>query len=177
MKTPLVATTPQVMGIFYAHIMEHISQLARKQVRKEIQEVVQQAQLAANKSSPESKMAAQRQIQEVQQNMQDPAQMEKLISMQMERIMAEVLPLLAPPGNDPMADPLVQIRMKELNIKEQDLQRKREDDQSDVMLDLQKMQQKAATDAAKIESQEEIAANRNKVNRERIDVQRKASQK
>ena len=109
--------------------------------------------------------------------MQDPAQMEKLISMQMERIMAEVLPLLAPPGNDPMADPLVQIRMKELSVKEQDLQRKREDDQSDVMLDLQKMQQKAATDAAKIESQEEIADNRNKVNRERIDVQRQASRR
>ena len=76
-----------------------------------------------------------------------------------------------------MADPLVQIRMKELSVKEQDLQRKREDDQSDVMLDLQKMQQKAATDAAKIESQEEIADNRNKVNRERIDVQRQASRR
>ena len=177
MKTPLVATTPQVMGIFYAHIMEHVSQLARKQVRKEIQEVVQQAQFAANKSSPEDKMAAQRQIQEVQQNMQDPSQMEKLISMQMEKIMGEVLPQLAPPGNDPMSDPLVQIRMKELNIKEQDLQRKQEDDQSDVMLDLQKLQQKAATDAAKIESQEEIAVNRNKVNRERIDVQRQASRR
>ena len=57
------------------------------------------------------------------------------------------------------------------------MQRKREDDQSDVMLDLQKMQQKAATDAAKIESQEEIADNRNKVNRERIDVQRQASRR
>ena len=79
--------------------------------------------------------------------------------------------------NDPMNDPLVQIRMKELNIKEQDLQRKQEDDQSDVMLDLQKLQQKAATDAAKIESQEEIAVNRNKVNRERIDVQRQASRR
>ena len=76
-----------------------------------------------------------------------------------------------------MSDPLVQIRMKELSVKEQDLQRKREDDQSDVMLDLQKMQQKAATDAAKIESQEEIADNRNKVNRERIDVQRQASRR
>ena len=57
------------------------------------------------------------------------------------------------------------------------MQRKREDDQSDLMLDLQKMQQKAATDAAKIESQEEIADNRNKVNRERIDVQRQASRR
>jgi len=34
------------------------------------------------------------------------------------------------------------------------------------------MQQQAATDSARIESQEEIADNRNEVNRERIDVQR-----
>ena len=37
-----------------------------------------------------------------------------------------------------------------------------------------KMQQRAVTDAARIESQEEIAENRNEVNLERIDVQRQA---
>jgi hypothetical protein len=71
-----------------------------------------------------------------------------------------------------MEDPLVQIRMKELAVKEQDLQRKKEDDQGEMLIDLQRMQQRAATDAARIESQEEIADNRNTVNRERIDVQR-----
>jgi hypothetical protein len=35
-----------------------------------------------------------------------------------------------------------------------------------------KMQQRAATDAARIESQEDIAEERNTVNRERIAVQR-----
>jgi len=39
------------------------------------------------------------------------------------------------------------------------------------------MQQRAATDAARIESQEDIAQNRNEVNRERIDVQRQAAQR
>ena len=39
------------------------------------------------------------------------------------------------------------------------------------------MEQRAATDAARIESQEEIAQNRNAVNRERIDVQRQAAQR
>ena len=90
--------------------------------------------------------------------------------------MAEVLPELMPTGDNPMDDPLVQIRMKELGLKEQDLQRKTEEDQGDMLLELQKMQQRATTDAARIESQEEIADKRNKVNRERIDVQRKASQ-
>ena len=34
------------------------------------------------------------------------------------------MPELVPPPNDPMSDPLGQIRMKELAIKEQDLGRK-----------------------------------------------------
>jgi len=173
-KTPLVMTSPQVMGTFYAHIMEHASQKARQMVMNEIQEIIGQAQLAAQ-SGAINPQAAQQQIMEVQQNMQDPAQMEQLISLQMEKILAEILPQLMTPGDDPMNDPLVQIRMQELAIKQQDLQRKTEEDQGSMLLELQKMQQRAATDAARMESQEEIADNRNEVNRERIDVQREAA--
>ena len=176
-KTPLVSTSPQVMGTFYAHIMEHISQLARIQVQKEIEGIVQATRNGAKGKSPQDQMIANNQIAQVQQGMQDPAQMEKLISMQMEKLMAEILPQLAGQQQDPMNDPLVQIRMKELAIKEQDLQRKKEDDQSDVMIELQKLQQRAATDAARIELQEEVAEDRNKVNRERINVQRQAMQR
>ena len=176
MKTPLVMTSPQVMGTFYSHIMEHVSQKARKMVMEEIKGIIGQAQLAAQSGAIDPQ-AAQVQIMKVQQDMQDPAQMESLVSLQMEKLMAEVLPGLLPTGNDPMADPLVQIRMQELALKEKDLQRKIEDDQGDMLMELQKMEQRAATDAARIESQEEIARNRNAVNRERIDVQRQAAQR
>jgi len=172
-KTPLVMTSPQVMGTFYAHIMEHASQKARQMVMTEIQEIIGQAQLAAQSGAIDPQ-AAQQQIMEVQQNMQDPAQMEQLISLQMEKILAEILPQLMTPGDDPMNDPLVQIRMQELALKQQDLQRKTEDDQGNMLVELQKMQQRAATDAARMESQEEIADNRNEINRERIEVQREA---
>jgi len=172
-KTPLVMTSPQVMGTFYAHIMEHASQKARQMVMTEIQEIIGQAQLAAQSGAIDPQ-AAQQQIMEVQQNMQDPAQMEQLISLQMEKILAEILPQLMTPGDDPMNDPLVKIRMQELALKQQDLQRKTEDDQGNMLVELQKMQQRAATDAARMESQEEIADNRNEINRERIDVQREA---
>ncbi len=172
-KTPLVMTSPQVMGTFYAHIVEHASQKARQMVMTEIQEIIGQAQLAAQSGAIDPQ-AAQQQIMEVQQNMQDPAQMEQLISLQMEKILAEILPQLMTPGDDPMNDPLVQIRMQELALKQQDLQRKSQTDEADVMMDAAKLQQQAATDAARIESQEEIAGNRNQVNRERIEVQRQA---
>ena len=171
MKTPLVSTSPQVMGTFYAHVMEHVSQKARKMVQAEIEGLIGQAQLAAQSGAINPEMA-QQQIMALQQNVQDPAQMEALISMQMEKLMAEILPGLMPTGDDPMQDPLVQIRMQELSIKQQDLQRKTEEDQGDMMIELQKMQQQAASAAARIESSEEIADNRNDVNRERIQVQR-----
>ena len=171
MKTPLVSTSPQVMGTFYAHIMEHVSQKARKMVQAEIEGLIGQAQLAAQSGAINPEMA-QQQIMALQQNVQDPAQMEALISMQMEKLMAEILPGLMPTGDDPMQDPLVQIRMQELSIKQQDLQRKTEEDQGDMMIELQKMQQQAASAAARIESSEDIADNRNDVNRERIQVQR-----
>ena len=176
MKTPLVMTSPQVMGTFYAHVMEHASQKARQMVMNEIQQIISQAQLAAQGGAIDPQ-AAQMQIAEVQRNMQDPAQMEQLVSMQMEKVMSEILPQLMPTGNDPMNDPLVQIRMQELALKQQDLQRKTEEDQNQMVMEMRKMQQRAPTDSAHIESQEEIADNRNDVNRERIDVQRQAMER
>jgi hypothetical protein len=171
MRTPLVSTSPQVMGTFYAHVMEHLSQKARLMVETEIGEIIKQAQNAVSAGQLDPQ-AAQAQIARVQRDMQDPAQMEKLISMQMEQLITEVMPQLLPQGNSPMDDPLVQIRMQELALKEKDLQRKTEEDQGDMLVELQKMQQQAASAAARIESQEEIADNRNEVNRERIQVQR-----
>ena len=109
--------------------------------------------------------------------MQDPAQLEQMISAQQEKLLAEILPQLMPSGNDPMSDPLVQIRMRELDLKKQDLDRKVKEDQDDMTIERAKMQQKAVTDAARIESQEEIAENRNEVNLERIDVQRQAKRR
>jgi hypothetical protein len=176
MQTPLVSTSPTVMGTFYAHVMEHLSQKARMMVETEIAEIMKQAQasVSAGELDPQ---AAQAQMAQVQQDMQDPAQMEKLISMQMEQLMTEVMPQLMPQGNSPMDDPLVQIRMQELAIKEKDLLRKTEEDQGQMLVELQKMQQRATTDSARIESQEEIADNRNEVNRERIDIQRQKIQR
>ena len=170
MRTPLVLTSPQVMGTFYAHVMEHVSQKARQVVMQQIQGIIAQAQLAAQSGAIDPAMA-QQQIMQVQQSMQDPAQLEKLISMQMEQIMTAILPQMAPAVNDPMNDPLVQIRLQELGLKQQDLQRKVQEDQSQERMELMRLQQSAAQAAARIESQEEIADNRNAVNMTRINVQ------
>ena len=121
------------------------------------------------------RLAQQRMI-ELQQQMQVPGEMEKLVAMQELQLMQQYLPELSPPPVDPMADPLVQIRMQELGIKQESEQRKAMTDQADMMIETEKLQQKAVTDAARLELQEEIADDRNEVNRERIDVQRDAVQ-
>jgi hypothetical protein len=171
MKTPLVMTSPQVMGTFYAHIMEHVSQKARQMVMQEIQGLISQLQMLAQTGGVDP-MAAQAQIMEIQMQMQNPAEIEKLVSMQQMQLMQQVIAELVPTGQDPMSDPLVQIRMQELAIKQQDLQRKQTEDQAQIAMEAAKMQQRAATDAARIESQEDIAEERNEVNRERIEAQR-----
>jgi hypothetical protein len=151
--------------------MEHVSQKARQSVIQQIEALVNQIQILAQAGGIDP-MAAQQQIAQVQMEMQKPEELEKLVTIEQVRILSEVIPQLLPAGNDPMSDPLVQIRMQELNIKQQDLQRKAMDDAGQIQLELSKMQQRATTDAARIESQEEIADDRNEVNRERIEVQR-----
>jgi hypothetical protein len=79
MKTPLVMTSPQVMGTFYAHIMEHVSQKARQMVMQEIQGLISQLQMLAQTGGVDP-MAAQAQIMEIQMQMQNPAEIEKLVS-------------------------------------------------------------------------------------------------
>ena len=171
MKTPLVTTSPQVMGTFYAHVQEHIAQKARQSVTQEIENLISQVQLNVQMGALDPN-AAQQQIAEVQQQMQNPAEMEKLVAIQQLEIMQATLADLIPPGQDPMSDPLVQIRMQELAVRHQDAERKSNTDKSELLLEAAKMEQRAVTDAAKIESQEDIAGNRNDVNRERIEVQR-----
>jgi len=171
MKTPLVTTSPQVMGTFYAHLLEHIGMKARLTVTQEIENLITKVQQQIQMGAVDP-AAAQQQIAEVQQNMQNPAEMEKLVAIQQLEIMQETLADLIPPGQDAMADPLVQIRMQELQIKKQDADRKASTDKSELLLEAAKMEQRAVTDAARIESSEDIAGNRNDVNRERIEVQR-----
>jgi hypothetical protein len=62
--------------------------------------------------------------------------------------------------------------MQELALKQQSDAADVENKQAKLMLDAAKLQQQAVTDAARIESQEQIADDRNMVNRERIAVQR-----
>lgn len=174
MKTPLVATSPSAMGVFYAHILEHVALKARKAVEDQISEVMQSAQEQAASGQADPRMI-QMAMAQVQRGMQDPVQIEKLVATKQREIMEELLPMISPQGPDPMADPLVMIRMRELELKNKAEDRKTEIEKAQLLLDAANQKQRATTDAARLELQEQIADERNDVNRERIEVQRQAS--
>jgi len=176
MKTPIVMTSPQVIGILMGHLQEHISKKAREMVISEVQGLMAQVQLMSQ-SGAINPQQAQQQIMEVQQQMQNPEELEKAVVLQEMKLLNELMPKLTPQGQDPMSDPLVQIRMQELGVKQQDLQRKALNDVAQIDIESQKMEQRAATDAARIESMEDVADQRNDTNRERIDVQRQKMQR
>jgi len=176
MKTSLVMTSPQVMATLQAHILEHVSQKARQMVMKEIEDAINQATLAVQAGAIDP-MMAQAQIMEVQTQAQNPAEMEIMVSIKEQELLATLMQEIMPPAQDPMSDPLVQIRMQELGLKQQEQQRKAEMDENELSLEATKIQQQSAAAAARIESQEQIADERNDVNRERIDVQRQKMQR
>ena len=160
MKTPIVATSPNVMAILYAHILEHISLKSNAIAQGEAQQAVQMQLLA-------------------QQGAVDPASVPPPITPEIvasrvaeleAQFTAEFIQQMAPPEGQ--EDPLVTIRKQELAIRAAEAQRSAEVDQQKLGLEAQKLQQRAATDAARLETQEEIAEERNVVNRERIQTAR-----
>ena len=173
MKTPLVQTSPQIMGTFYAHLQEHLNFKATNQAIQEAQEIMQQVQLLAQSGgiSPEQ---AQQEITDIQAGLDDPSALANYVAEISAKMMGEIISELIPPPNDPMADPLVQIRMQELQIKRDDVEKDNEIDKARLLMEAAKMEQRSATDAARLEVQEEIAEDRTEVNRERIEVQREA---
>ena len=144
---------------------------ARENVMMQIQNLISQVQLNVQAGAVDPNQAQAR-IMEVQQQMQNPAELEKLIAIEQMGLMRAILADITPQGQDPMNDPLVQIRMQELTLKQQAEERKAQDDEARIMLDAAKLRQQATSDAARIESSEDIAAQRNATNQERIDVQR-----
>lgn len=164
MQTPLVQASPQAYGMFLAHIQEHVAFKARNMVQEEIQQNIIQLQNLANVGAVDPRMAQ-------MQPQLPPDQIEKRVAQVQAQLLAEVM-MQINPQQQGQQDPLVAIRQQELAIKAADVERRAKMDEAELQLERQKLMQRAATDAARIESQEEIAENRNDVNLERIAVQR-----
>lgn len=166
LRLPLVQQNLQAKTMLYAHCMEHIAMLARQTVMRETQEMIQQAQLAARTGAVDAQQVMS-QVQQIQQVMNNPAEVASYAAVIQHQLLEQYLPdmLEAEPRQE---DPLVAIRQRELDIKAMDTMQSAEIDKAKLEMDKAKLQQKAAGEAARLELQEEIADDRNVVNRERI---------
>ena len=147
MKTPVVASSPQIFALLLAHLCEHIAFKARGVAMMEAMTMAQQAQQAGQ---PEPMVDGE-------------AKVAQYISQYTE----EVLALFAPPQQGP--DPLVALREKELNIQAMDMQRKAME--FDARMQFEENREDGRQDIAKdrIQSSEDIAQLRAQVNRERFE--------
>jgi hypothetical protein len=176
LKTPLILATAAAQVVLYGHLQQHVSLLAQEQAMQQIQQQMQQVDLLVQTGgiTPEE---GQMQMQQLQMQMQDEAAMSRAIAQIEQLIIQQVAQMITPPPPNPAADPLVQLRMQELGLKQAELQADVQNDQNKLQVEVAKLQQQAAADAARLETQEEIADQRDATNRERIDVQRQKMQR
>jgi len=152
MSSMLVRANPQATIILQAHVMEHISLLAREEVEAQMQEVIQQeAQKYGGQIPPELQMQFQKQLE---------VQVADKISDFISEMFIEEQEAMQGQGQDP----LIGLKQQELQLKAQDIQRKAENDGQKLELDAAKLEQQAKIAQDKIDSNEDIAQLRANVN-------------
>jgi len=184
------------LAVLFSHIFQHVSMKAREMVDEELkalneeaiegqqsqQQQQQQLQLLVQTGAIDPASAQQMAMEQQQQQAPpppqfEPDQIEARVAQIEAELLKEIAPLMTYKGADAEdKDPLVDIRMQELSIKEMEAQHKLAIDQAKLELEGMKIEQRAVTDSARLELQEQIADERSDVNRERIDVQRQASE-
>ena len=182
LELDVLQNAPPVLASLFNHILQHISMKAREMVDKELsalqeeaQQPMQQIQLLMQTGQIDPATAQQLAAQQQPAAQYTPEQIEARVAQVEAELIKEITPLLSFKGEaDAQKDPLVEIRMKELSIKEMEAQHKLAIDQAKLEIEGMKVEQRAVTDAARLELQEQIADERNDVNRERIDMQRQA---
>ena len=152
MSSMLVRANPQATTLLQAHVMEHISLLAREEVEAQNQQIIEQeAQRYGGQLPPELQQQFQEQLE---------IQVADKISDYISEMFVEEAEAMSEQGQDP----LISLKQQELQLKAQDIQRKAENDGQKLELDAAKLEQQAKIAQDKIDSNEDIAQLRANVN-------------
>ena len=152
MSSLLVRSNPQASTLLQAHVMEHVSLLAREQVEAQMNQVIEQeAQKFGGQIPPQLQMEFQKQVE---------VQVADLVSNFISEMFIEEQESMQPQGQDP----LISLKEQELQLRAQDIQRKAQNDSQKLELDAAKLDQQAKIAQDKIDSNEDIAQLRANVN-------------
>ena len=150
MQNPIFANNQEAMLVLQSHIQEHFAMGYRQQVEQMIgRELPTEDEQVSPELENQIAQAAAQATQQISAQAQEFAQQQE----------------------EGGIDPLVQIRMQELALKERDMQRKEAESQSRLAFDMQKEQVKTALEEAKIQQDSAQAAERISVQRDKMRVQ------
>ena len=158
--TMTAQANPVVLSLIQAHIYQHISFRAAEIVdqqnaqNQEFQQMLQQIQMLPL----EVAQGYQQQIQE---------KVAKDVAAVVSQLTEQINAMFIPPP--PPVDPLVQLRDKELDIKADDVQRKREEFAQRQEFDAMKAMENNKHAEQRLAIQREIATMKDEIARERID--------
>jgi len=152
MSSYLVKNSPQVLLIFQSHVSEHISQQSREEIEAKNAPIIQEQAMKFGGQVPPELMQ--------QFQMQNEKEIATLIAKKTEEMVAEEQEYLE--ANQ--ADPLLELKKRDLDIQESEIQRRAFDDQQRFELDKEKIDEQEKIAREKIQSQEDIAQLRANVN-------------
>jgi hypothetical protein len=159
-RTITAQSNPVVLSLIQAHVYQHVSFRAAEIVDQqnaqnpEFQSTLQQIQ----QLPPEVGMQYQQQLQE---------SVARDVAAVVSQLMEQINSIFMPPP--PQPDPLVQLRGKELDIKADDVQRKREEFVQRQQFDSMKAMQSNQLAEQRLVIQQDIAKMKDNIARERID--------
>jgi len=153
MNSSVVKASPVVMANLQAHIMQHISLKAQEEIQAEVQKQMQTM-------PPE-----QQQMMQQQMMIEMQARVAERESDLIAEFVAEYEDLLKNSG----ADPLLDFKREELEVKQQDMMRKAEEASERLGFEKKKARDKKATDRAKIDQQKDAIALRSAIATEKLE--------
>ena len=179
LKSPIVAAMPPgqspVAAMIQAHIFQHVDFKAREMAQQdpEIQQMQQQMQQMQQQFQMDPMLAQQGEQQMMQMQQQMQPIMEDKVAQITNQLLEQLAPELMPPQQQP-EDPLVELRARELDIKEADMERKASEADRRIDLEAERIDNNADQAEERLDLQEELAMMKDKVARERIGLQRSA---
>ena len=163
MSSSLVKSNLQVLALLQGHISEHTALLARKEIMAQMGPQLQQIQMQMQNPMMAQNPQMQQQVQQVQQEIE--SQIATRIAELTNDMVAEEQDLIEAQGTDQ----LVALREKELDLQQQDIQRKVNEGKEKIALDQMKFTQKEELQTQKIDSIEDIAELRARVALEKMN--------
>ena len=152
MSSYLVKNNPQILLILQSHVSDHISQQAKEEIEAKNAPLIQEQAAKFGGQVPPELMQ--------QFQMQNEKEIAALIAQRTEEMVAEEQEYLE--GNQ--ADPLLDLKKRDLDIQEAEIQRRAFDDAQRLELDKDKITEQENIAREKIQSQEDIAQLRANVN-------------